>query len=137
VRKCGELEGVIPLDPIVLGHYPIELARDETGSCPMFAPVPCTKPLSEYASVCGAECVPQTAEGSDGDTWLVGCARSTRGMGCSGPDFHLVQCSHDPYEGEAFWFEIFECRPPFVPLWFCWPTCDDGETINEPLAWCP
>ena len=137
VRKCGELDGVEPVAPVIVGEYPIELGRDETGSCPMFAPVPCTEPLSEYASLCGTECAPQTAEGTDGDTWLVGCAWALRGFPCVGFDFELVTCSRDPYSNDPYWFVFTECKPVFLPFSFCWPTCDDGETPNEPAEWCP
>jgi hypothetical protein len=136
VRKCGELDGVEPVEPVVSGAYPIDWG-DEALSCPMFAPVPCTEPLIEYSSLCGSECVPQTAEGADGDTWLVGCAWARRGVPTTGFDFHLVQCSHDPYEGREYWLEFFESSAPFLPLAYCWPTCEDGKPLNEPAEWCP
>lgn len=137
VRKCGELDGVEPVEPVVVGQYPIGLGRDETGSCPMFAPVPCTEPVNEYASLCGTECVPQTAQSSDGDTWLVGCAWAMRGMPCGGLDFELVACGRDPYSNAGYWFEFRECEPAFLPFWYCWPTCNDRDTLNEPQEWCP
>lgn len=136
IRKCGGLEGVDPVEPVVVGQYPIELARGEMGSCPMLAPVPCTRPIEDYLTVCGERCLPTTAVNPDGDTWLVGCAVNTRGMPCGGPDFHRVECGRDPYNSNAYWFEFRECQHPFVPFWFCWPPCD-GDPYNEPEEWCP
>ena len=137
VRQCGELEGVEPVDPVIVGSYPVPTASGGTADCPMFAPVPCTSPKAEYVPLCGEECFPQTAEGADGDTWVVGCAWRMRGIPTSGADWHHVQCSYDPYDGGEYWFEFFESSPVFAPVWQCWVTCDDGEPYNEPAEWCP
>jgi hypothetical protein len=85
VRQCGELEGVEPVDPVIVGEYPIFLGEGGMDSCPIITPVPCTKPVAEYVDLCGAECTPKTAAGADGDAWLVGCAWTMRGTPCGGP----------------------------------------------------
>lgn len=142
VRKCGELEGVEPVEVVVIGSYPIDLGLGETGSCPMFAPVPCTRPIREYSALCGEECVPQTGTHPNGDTWLVGCAWTMRGMGCTGPDFHVVQCGLDPHRGEPYWLSFRECQPAFLPASYCWEGCDGAEWLwddpieVEPAEWC-
>jgi hypothetical protein len=122
LRKCGELDGVEPVAPLLLG-------KDRVG-CPVFAPVPCTKPLAEYELVCGSDCGPRTATSVDGDAWFVGCTWQGPPDGCSGPDYELVWCSIDPFEGEEFWLTFRECQDPFVYYWDCWTTCD-GEPLGD------
>lgn len=136
VRLCGELDGVEPVDPVVVGQYPVERAGGGTGSCPMFAPIPCTRPFADYIAVCGDGCQPTTAVTPDGDTWLVGCNVDLTGVGCSDPDFESVECARDPYEGNPYWFTFRECLHPFLPYSACWRGCD-GAPLGESAGWCP
>ena len=136
VRKCGELEGVEPVEPVVVGEFPLPAFWEEVGSCPIIDPVPCTSPIAEYSSLCGSECTPQVAAGSDGDAWLVGCAWTHRGLPCGGPDYNEDHCVIDPLDGRAYWIHVDECDPVFLPMWLCWSPCD-GDREEEPAEWCP
>lgn len=66
VRLCGDLVGVEPVEPTVIGE-------DEYG-CPVFQPVPCTRPRHEQEWACGPDCRTATAFDSEGDEWVMGCA---------------------------------------------------------------
>ena len=48
-RSCGELDGVEPVEPVVVGKGAFD--------CPIFAPVPCTEPKDGYNSFCGEGCL--------------------------------------------------------------------------------
>lgn len=135
VRDCGELDGVDPVDPVVVGQSSIE-HRGETRSCPMFAPVPCTRPLWDYRAICGEGCLPQTAVTPGGDTWLTGCVLDTPGMPCNLNDTEpAVVCLRDPYVGNPYWFWFYGCGSPFIEL-ACWSVCD-AEAPPDPPEWCP
>jgi hypothetical protein len=133
VRKCGELEGVQPVEPSIIGQFPIPSGPDEVGGCPIIQPVPCTKPIAEYVSLCG-ECAPQVAAGSEGDAWLVGCA--WRSGFCGGLDYSEDFCVVDPQDGQTYWIHVTECSPAFLPMAACWSPCE-GEREEEPAEWCP
>jgi len=117
VRACGELEGVEPVEPMVVGE-------DYLG-CPVFAPVPCTKEVVEYDSLCGDVCSPAVAAKQDGDAWLVGC-ETRPGVGCVG-DYQEDFCGIDPFEGETYWWSVNECDPFFIYFFDCWESCDGGD----------
>ena len=120
LRYCGELDGVEPVEPVIVGE-------DAVG-CPVFAPVPCTKSIGEYEQVCGLDCGPYTGTSPEGDSWLVGCARKPGFVGCGGPDLSLDLCGIDPFEGRELWFHITECQWPFAYFWDCWESCDGSRT---------
>ncbi|MDH3656305.1 MAG: hypothetical protein OEN21_18755 [Myxococcales bacterium] len=136
VRLCGELDGVEPVEPVLLGQYPIELINGEIGSCPMFAPVPCTETGAYYKAVCGEGCVARSAVSPEGDTWVVGCSRDDRLRGCSEFDFERVECARDPYDGNPYWFTFRECQHTFFPYSFCWQDCA-GDPLGDSAEWCP
>ena len=135
VRQCGELEGVEPVDPVIVGEYPIFLGEGGMDSCPIITPVPCTKPVAEYVDLCGAECTPKTAAGADGDAWLVGCAWTMRGTPCGGPDYNEDHCVVDPNTDRTYWIHVNECDSVFLPMWLCWSDCGE-ERIEPPAEWC-
>lgn len=110
VRKCGELEGVEPDEPAILGE-------DRLG-CPFFAPVPCARPTEAYALMCGADCWPYTGVAEDGDEWLLGC-RSRVPVGCldleSAPAPPV--CVLEPYYGRPLWlYPSNNCEVPPLSL---------------------
>jgi hypothetical protein len=119
VRSCGELVGVAPVEPVVLG-------QDYFG-CAVFAPVPCTKPVTEYSSLCGSDCGPAIAAKEDGDAWLVGCETRGPTVGCGGPDYREVICGVDPFENEVYWWAVNECDPFFVYYLDCWESCNEDH----------
>jgi hypothetical protein len=92
--------------------------------CPVFAPVPCTKPVAEYDSLCGTDCTPAIAAKQDGDAWLVGC-ETRPGVGCAG-DYQERFCGIDPFEGETYWWSVNECDPFFIYFFDCWESCNGG-----------
>ena len=117
VRKCGELDGVVPVEPVTLGE-------DGLG-CAVFAPVPCVRSKETYASVCGADCWPETAVTEDGDEWLLGCRSNV--AACLAPDAEPTPrvCLLDPHDGGRFWGSRNAC---FVAA-FCWERCDGRSVL--------
>jgi hypothetical protein len=122
-RSCGELDGVDPVPPVVVGE-------DDFG-CPIFAPVPCTEPWESYHSLCGEGCRPRSAFSDEGDAWLIGCSAFIDVAACNDlepPDQPL--CVLDPFEGKPYWYFFSgSCSYVFIPLQ-CWDACDpDDETM--------
>jgi hypothetical protein len=120
LRACGHLEGVESVEPVVVG-------ADFLG-CPVFAPVPCTKEVAEYDSLCGSDCSPAIGTKADGDAWLLGCETRGPAAGCGGPDFHETYCGIDPFEGVPYWWGLNECDPFFIYFLDCWEPCDESRS---------
>jgi len=118
-RDCGELEGVEPVEPVVLG-------TDSFG-CPVFAPVPCMKSTEDYRAICGTDCVPATALKANGDAWLVGCKTRGGAVFCGGPDYHEEICGIDPFKNEVYWWSVTECSAVFIYAAECWNSCDGSH----------
>lgn len=116
-RRCGELDGVAQVDPIVVDH-------DELG-CPVFAPVPCSLPIDEYQSVCGPDCRPDTGTKANGDEWLLGCATRKGPIGCLDIEVPPIppDCFVDPHVGDRYWYGLAQCEIPIYSV-FCWERCD-------------
>ena len=134
VRLCGDLDGVEPVEPTVIGE-------DEYG-CPVFQPVPCTRPRHEQEWACGPDCRTATAFGSDGDEWVMGCAGGSRPLpvGCidlepDPPPRSL--CVVDPFEGDEWWFGT-NCAVAnvFFVYQSCWAPCD-AHTDEALAPFCP
>ena len=97
-REWGELDGVQPVEPVVVGEHPLSFGLE--GSCPIIEPVPCTSPLDDYASLCGPDCWPATATHRNGDEWLIGCEHSLR-VPCADLDYMpKPKCYRDPSDGD-------------------------------------
>ncbi len=125
LRSCGELEGVAPVEPVVV-------AEDEWG-CPVFEPVPCTEPLTAYEPVCGPECAPTTGVDANGDAWVIGCDISSD-RPCADVYFDPpTQCFRDPFVRRELWYTSHGCHVFFGAL-SCWSTCDP-ETQTQTQGW--
>lgn len=97
IRSCGDLDHLSPYEPVTMGE-------DELG-CPVFEPVPCTKPIEEYESVCGSGCLIATAAATNGDTWVVGCVAVEPvpfGQSCADSP-SPPSCFVVPNSGQALW----------------------------------
>lgn len=132
LRYCGELDGVEPVEPTVT-------SEDEYG-CPVFEPVPCTRPRQEQEWACGSDCRTATAFDSNGDEWVMGCAGGSRPLpaGCIDlePDLPPL-CVVDPFAGEQWWFRT-NCAAAnilFVSQ-SCWAPCD-AQTQEVLVPFCP
>lgn len=127
VRKCGELDGVEPVDPVVV-------EEDEVG-CPVFAPVPCVRSLESYVSVCAPGCWPDTGVAEDGDEWLLGC-RSTVPVACLDLESEPRPraCVLDPDDQSPYGYSSHDCAVAFLRL-YCWQRCDGTGPLNPEL--CP
>jgi len=122
-RSCGELDGVDPVAPVVVG-------KDDFG-CPVFAPVPCTEAWESYGSLCGDGCRPESMVAANGDAWLVGCAAVV-----DGPDGRVEiepppppVCLLDPFEAEKYWlfFGSGCSNDALFSPGACWATCDPDD----------
>ncbi|MDH3652898.1 MAG: hypothetical protein OEN21_01390 [Myxococcales bacterium] len=133
-RGCGELDGVEPVEPVVVGEHPLSLGLE--GSCPIFEPVPCTSSLDDYASLCGPDCWPATGTHSSGDEWLIGCEYSLRAP-CADLDYvPEPKCYQDPFDGDEYWYTYPSC-PIILEALFCWTPCDPERRWPDPPEYCP
>lgn len=126
IRRCGELDGVAQVDPLVVDE-------DDFG-CPIFAPVPCSLPLDEYRSACGPDCRPDTGTKANGDEWLLGCATTKGPVGCLDIEVPPIPpgCFVDPDVGDRYWYGSVQCELPIYSV-FCWERCD-GTGVDVPEA---
>lgn len=119
-RRCGELDGVEPVEPTVLGG-------DEFG-CPIIEPVPCTRPRHEHEWACGSDCKTATAFRSDGDEWVLGCVGGSLNLPDGGADPEPDPpplCLLDPIDGERWVFNIDCDLGNFLfAARLCWPPCN-------------
>lgn len=134
VRLCGDLDGVEPIEPTII--------REDEYGCPVFQPVPCTRPRGEQEWACGPNCRTATAFDSDGDEWVMGCAGGSRPLpvGCIDlePDPPLRSlCVVDPFERNEWRFEI-NCAFANVIFVYqsCWAPCD-AYTEEALASFCP
>ena len=134
VRACGELDGVAPVEPMVVGEHPQLFGLD--GSCPIFEPVPCTSELDAYDALCGPDCWPATATHRNGDEWLIGCEYNLP-TPCGQLDYvPQPECYRDPFVGEEFWYTYPSC-PIVLEAIFCWTPCTPDERWPDPPEYCP
>ncbi|MDH3728738.1 MAG: hypothetical protein OER77_14500 [Myxococcales bacterium] len=137
IRACGELDGVEPVERVVIEENPPSLGLEQ--DCPSFEPVPCTSPIDAYDALCGPGCRPATATNENGDEWLIGCEHSLM-TPC--PDIDYVpktECFRDPFNGDEYWYTYPGCSAVLVAI-FCWTSCDPDRIWPAPIDWslyCP
>jgi len=134
LRACGELEGVEPVEPVVIGEHPLENGLE--GSCPIFEPVPCTSAIDAYDSLCGPDCWPATATKENGDEWLIGCEYSLM-TPCADLEYvSKPECYRDPFNGDQYWYTYPGC-PSILEALFCWTRCNPDQRWPAPPDYCP
>ena len=124
LRSCGELDGVGPVEPVVLG-------QDAEG-CPIFEPVPCTQPRAYYEALCGEGCGAGVARNADGDEWVPGCwANCAPVAGIDGDEGPFFACHDDPVSGETLWSIVAPCASLYDRMRCTWEPC---EQVPTPLG---
>lgn len=123
--QCGQLEGVEPVEPEVIGVGKY--------GCPIVRPVPCTKPQSQYRDVCGPDCWPATVleTNQEATPWFAGCYP---GHACPDVDFNTFYCVVDPFVNRTFEFNPDGCQYPQQTE--CSTGCDPDIVFAPPPAYC-
>ncbi|MFW2386910.1 MAG: hypothetical protein ACN4G0_01130 [Polyangiales bacterium] len=136
IRACGELDGVEPVEPVVIEEDPPSLGLEQV--CPTFEPIPCTSQIDAYDALCGPGCRPATATNENGDEWLIGCEQSLM-MPCGDLEYvRQTVCFRDPFNGDEYWYTSPGCPIIFEAL-LCWTHCDP-DRYWPPIDWpiyCP
>ena len=128
-RRCGQLEGVDSIEPLVRGS--------SSNGCALFDPVPCAEPRDYYDAVCGEGCGVLTAVDEDGDSWALGCVATS---GCpigpqdspDGSGFSIPSaCRRNPASGAMLWFISGWCGASNEPMTCDWQPCNDDRSTRR------